>query len=57
MTFASRSVLASCVETDSVTRSPHTTIHVTFDHIPESGDAGMGAGNGKVPNEEHAASC
>jgi hypothetical protein len=56
MSFASRSVLASGGETDLVTKSPHTTIHVTFDHILEPGDVEMGAGNGKVSNEEHVAS-
>jgi hypothetical protein len=58
MAFASRSVLASGGETDLVTKPPHSTIHITFDHILESGDAGMGAGagNGNASNEGHAAS-
>jgi len=55
MAFASRSVLASGGEIDLVTKSPHTTIHVTFDHILEPGDVEMGAGNGKVSNQGHAA--
>jgi hypothetical protein len=55
MAFASRSVLASGGETDLATKLPHTTIHVTFDHILEPGDVEIGAGNGKVSNE-HAAS-
>jgi hypothetical protein len=55
MTFASGSVLVSGGETDSVTKTPYTTIYVTFDHMLEPGDAGMGAGNIKVSNEGHAA--
>jgi hypothetical protein len=55
MTFASGSVLASGGETDSVTKPPHTTIHVTFGHMLEPGDAGMGAENFKVSKEVHAA--
>jgi hypothetical protein len=54
MASASGSVLASCGKTDSVPKPPHTTTHVTFDHMLEPGDAGMGAGN-NVSNEEHAA--
>jgi hypothetical protein len=55
MTFASGSVLASGGETDSVMKPPQTTIHVTFDHMLEPGDAGMGAETFKVSKEVHVA--
>jgi hypothetical protein len=55
MAFASESVLVSGGETDSVTKPPHTTIYVTFDHMLEPGVAGIGAGNIKVSSEGHAA--
>jgi hypothetical protein len=56
MAFASGSVPVSGGEADSVPKPPHNTTHVTYDHMLEPGDAGMGAGNGKISNEEHAAS-
>jgi hypothetical protein len=56
MAFAPGSVLASGGETDSVPKARHTITHVTFDHMMEPGGGGMGAGNSKVSNEEHAAS-
>jgi hypothetical protein len=56
MTFASGSVLASGGERDPVTKSPHTNIHATFDHMLKPRDMGMGTGNSKLSNGEHAAS-
>jgi plastocyanin len=55
--FAPGSVLVSSGETvtDSVTKPPHTTTFVTFDHILKPGDAGMGAGSSKDSKEGHAA--
>ena len=54
MTFASGSV-PSGGETDSVMKPPQTTIHVTYDHMLEPGDAGMGAETFKVSKVVHAA--
>jgi len=53
--FASGSILVSGGDTVSLTKPPHTTTHVTFDHMLEPGDAGMDAGNSKISNEGHGA--